>query len=71
MKSSNYFFIIFALIIVLCSVTIANCKFTKWKDASIDRMSESYLDMLENETTNIGPINQKKLIEKAYEKSGH
>ena len=57
--------IIGAIIIVMTSATIANCKFNKWNNYKQSEITKSYLDLLEEETGNLGVAGQKELMKKA------
>lgn len=57
--------VIIAIMVVLCCATIANCKFSKWKTYKQNEITKSYLDLLEDETGNLGTAGQKKLMEQA------
>lgn len=60
--------IIAAIAIVMASATIANCKFNKWNNYKQSEITKSYLDLLEEETGNLGTAGQKKLMEQAMKK---
>lgn len=68
MKTFNALFIIMGIMVILLSATIANCKFTSWKNYQISSMSKSYLDLLEEETGNLDTAGQKALMQKAFNK---
>lgn len=57
--------IIAAIAIVMASATIANCKFNKWNNYKQSEITKSYLDLLEEETGNLGVAGQKELMKKA------
>lgn len=61
--------IVVAIALVLCSATIANCKFNKWNTYKQNEITKTYLDLLEDESGNFGTAGQKKLMEKAIERS--
>ena len=63
--------IVAMVVIILLSATIANGKFSKWNTYKQSEIIKSYLDLLEDETGGLGAAGQKKLMERAVERSIH
>lgn len=61
--------VIGAIIIILCSATIANAKFNSWNSYKQNEIIKNYLDMLEDETGNLGSVGRIGIYRKAVEKA--
>lgn len=61
--------IFFSILIILCSATIANAKFNSWNTYKREEITKNYLDMLEDETGNLGSVGRMGIYRKAVEKA--